>query len=127
MTEIKLKPCPFCKGRAKIEENNSYTPFSEELTYVYVRCSKCGCEPFMSKRVVNVRYQENHEEILNNLKHGIAEEWNRREDNKTEIIDEKMRQEINRIMNNGDRVELIKVKDGVKVIQVRRKEIKLKD
>lgn len=78
---IKLKPCPFCRGRAKIEENNSYTPFSEELTYVYVRCSKCGCEPFRSKSVVNIHYQENSEEILNNLKQELAEKWNRKAKN----------------------------------------------
>ncbi|MDE6678316.1 MAG: Lar family restriction alleviation protein [Ruminococcus sp.] len=78
MTEIKLKSCPFCGGKAEIKEYSETTPFSEELTYVYVRCSKCGCEPFMSKRVVNVHYQKNHEEILNNLKHELAEKWNMR-------------------------------------------------
>ncbi len=43
----------------------------------------------------------------------------------TEIIDEKVIEEINRILKDGDRAELIKVKDGVKLIQIRRKEIKL--
>lgn len=42
----------------------------------------------------------------------------------TEIIDEKTWQEIKRILANGDRVELIPVKYGVKVIHIRRKEIK---
>ena len=41
-----------------------------------------------------------------------------------EIIDEKTWQEINRVLEIGDRVELIPVKDGVKVIHIRRKEIK---
>ena len=45
----------------------------------------------------------------------------------TEIIDEKTWQEINRVLSNGDRVELIPVKYGVKVIHIRRKEIKLND
>lgn len=41
-----------------------------------------------------------------------------------EIIDEKKWQEIKRILANGDRVELIPVKYGVKAIHIRRKEIK---
>lgn len=41
-----------------------------------------------------------------------------------EIIDEKTIQEIKRILANGDRVELIPVKYGVKVIHIRLKEIK---
>ena len=44
-----------------------------------------------------------------------------------EIIDEKMIEKIKRILANGDRVELIPVKYGVKVIHIRRKEIKLND
>lgn len=44
----------------------------------------------------------------------------------TEIIDEKMIQEIKRILKNGDRVELIPVKDGVKVMKIRRNEVKIK-
>lgn len=31
---------------------------------------------------------------------------------------------INRILSEGDRVEIIPVKDGVKVIQVKRQEVK---
>lgn len=41
-----------------------------------------------------------------------------------EIIDEKRIQEIKRILKNGDRVELIPVKYGVKVIHIRRNEVK---
>lgn len=39
-------------------------------------------------------------------------------------MDEKTKKAIEAILSNGDRVELIPVKDGVKVIQVQRKEIK---
>ena len=80
MTEIKLKSCPFCGGKTEMQEHSEYTPFSEQITFVYVECSKCGCKPFRSKWFVNVYYQENHEEILNNLKHELAEKWNRRAD-----------------------------------------------
>lgn len=39
-------------------------------------------------------------------------------------MDEKTIEAIESVLAKGDRVELIPVKDGVKVIQVRRKEIK---
>lgn len=39
-------------------------------------------------------------------------------------MDEKTIEAIKSVLAKGDRVELIPVKDGVKVIQVRRKEIK---
>ena len=39
-------------------------------------------------------------------------------------MDEKTIEAINKVLAKGDRVELIPVKDGVKVVQVRRKEIK---
>lgn len=42
------------------------------------------------------------------------------------MIDEKIVQPIERILQNGDRVELIPVKDGVKVVRVRRQEVKQK-
>lgn len=42
-------------------------------------------------------------------------------------MDEKTIEAIKNILAKGDRVELIPVKDGVKVIQVRRKEIKAND
>lgn len=40
-------------------------------------------------------------------------------------MDEKTIEAIESVLAKGDRVELIPVKDGVKVIQVRRKEIKI--
>lgn len=42
-------------------------------------------------------------------------------------MDEKTIEAIESVLAKGDRVELIPVKDGVKVIQVRRKEIKAND
>ena len=39
-------------------------------------------------------------------------------------MDEKTIEAIKSVLAKGDRVELIPVKDGVKVVQVRRKEIK---
>ena len=42
-------------------------------------------------------------------------------------MDEKTIEPIKSVLAKGDRVELIPVKDGVKVVQVRRKEIKAND
>ena len=42
-------------------------------------------------------------------------------------MDEKIWAAIKAILAKGDRVELIPAKDGVKIIQVRRKEIKAND
>lgn len=42
-------------------------------------------------------------------------------------MDEKTIEAIESVLAKGDRVELIPVKDGVKVVQVRRKEIKAND
>ena len=39
-------------------------------------------------------------------------------------MDEKTIRSIENILKKGDRVELIPVKDGVKVIQIQRKEVK---
>ncbi len=39
MSEIKLKPCPFCGGEAR------YFPFwNENPADYWVRCKICGCE-----------------------------------------------------------------------------------
>lgn len=42
----------------------------------------------------------------------------------TETFDDKIIQEIKRILKSGDRVELIPVKYGVKVVHIRRDEVK---
>lgn len=51
MTDEKLKPCPFCGGKATING----------ITLVYIKCTKCGVE--------TVGYREEDEAI---------EAWNRR-------------------------------------------------
>ena len=42
-------------------------------------------------------------------------------------MDEKTIEAIKSVLAKGNRVELIPVKDGIKVVQVRRKEIKAND
>ena len=51
MTDDKLKPCPFCGGKAMING----------ITLVYIKCTKCGVE--------TVGYREEDEAIT---------AWNRR-------------------------------------------------
>ena len=41
-------------------------------------------------------------------------------------MDEKVIESIKSVLSKGDRVELIPVKDGVKVMKIERKEIKTK-
>lgn len=41
-------------------------------------------------------------------------------------MDEKTIEAINRVLAKGDRVELIPVKDGVKIIHIKREEVKPK-
>lgn len=72
MSEIKLKPCPFCGGEAYYR-----TPTHLEGTafdVMMVECKHCGASPY----AVEV-YENDTEE---NKRKAIAEFWNRRADNK---------------------------------------------
>lgn len=80
MPEIKLKPCPFCGGKAEIDDYSETTPFSEEITYFFVRCSKCGCRAFTSDTMCNLYYEKDYKEIVNKIKQELAKKWNRRTD-----------------------------------------------
>lgn len=62
MPEIKLKPCPFCGGEAKI--NN------ECCAVVYIKCEECGA----TSGTVGI----SAEHCANDK---LAEKWNRRYDN----------------------------------------------
>lgn len=56
MSEIKLKPCPFCGGKAE-----SCTPWMGMAYGYWVRCEACGCETEVSS-----------------TEEQAAEAWNRR-------------------------------------------------
>lgn len=47
-----------------------------------------------------------------------------KDEGKKSLIDFHQLKAINRILSEGDRVEIIPVKDGVKVIRVKRQEVK---
>ena len=61
MPEIKLKPCPFCGGKAKIQS---------ERVAVYIKCKECGATSGIVE--VSAKYCANDK---------LAEKWNRRTDN----------------------------------------------
>jgi C4-type Zn-finger protein len=46
MTE-ELKPCPFCGGRAEIQENLISTPYFDG--FLRIICIKCRASPFYEK------------------------------------------------------------------------------
>lgn len=84
MNEIKLKPCPFCGGEAEIwEVTTGEKPLNEE-TNVSVACLQCFSRPFFT-RMENLRYRRDHKEILEDMKHEVAEKWNRRAENKMSV------------------------------------------
>lgn len=57
----KLKPCPFCGGKAKLEKVSGF---------VVAKCGSCGAESGMVK--ISAEYCANDK---------AAESWNRRKDN----------------------------------------------
>ena len=63
LPEIKLLPCPFCRGKAE---------FRDYLTSEYVRCTECGA---------STNYFGEHQDnsYLNQIL--AAQAWNRRDDN----------------------------------------------
>ena len=69
MSEIKLKPCPFCGGKAIIARYID--------AYSLVVCEKCGAESRMVE--ISEKYCSDEK---------AAEAWNRRVDNVTEAIRE---------------------------------------
>lgn len=74
---VKLKPCPFCGGKAKIHECRQELPFSEELNIFFVCCSECGCQPFHFSEV-GLYYKKDYEERKKQLKKQAIEAWERR-------------------------------------------------
>lgn len=40
--EEKLKPCPFCGGKAKIHSESSFSSHDNYKIWVYAKCPKCN-------------------------------------------------------------------------------------
>lgn len=75
-----LKSCPFCGGKAKLVKSCHQLPFSEEINYFEIMCTKCGITPYCSKED-NLYYKKNHKEIEEKLIQEVCEKWNRRVNN----------------------------------------------
>ena len=76
----KLKPCPFCGGKAKIHECKHELPFSEERNIFFACCSVCGCQQIHFSEV-NLYYRSDFKERKKQLKRQAINAWNRRSDN----------------------------------------------
>lgn len=68
MTEIELKPCPFCNGEAVITKQRK-SGKTRDIVNAFVRCKSCGAR---SKNVSSLHVAER------NLEAYAAEAWNRR-------------------------------------------------
>ena len=64
MAEIKLLPCPFCGGKAKLHIENAGC---------YVRCKKCGAYG----KIVSASFYYSAADTAD----AAVESWNRRSDN----------------------------------------------
>ena len=73
----KLKPCPFCGGKAKIIEYSQKLPNSEVRNCFFVSCGSCGCSPFEFGEIC-LYYKEDYMERKNALKEKAIKAWNRR-------------------------------------------------
>ena len=64
MSEIKLKPCPFCGGEAKV--------FAYSDGGICVKCMNCYCQTFATSdwNIANAKEKSAYEKIV--------EAWNRR-------------------------------------------------
>ena len=68
MSEIKLKPCPFCGGEAVIHVGEG----------VCAICKECGC------RTINLVDGNSHGKPCGGAIHRVIDKWNRRADNETD-------------------------------------------
>lgn len=69
MTEIELKPCPFCGGEAHFHRNNVMISNKSEKC-AWVHCNRCGAKTKYFLRKFDKHYMRSANEA-----------WNRRTDN----------------------------------------------
>ncbi len=65
MTEIKLKPCPFCGGEAEFKTIEK--DMLSRQDYIWVRCSKC--------EATSKKFESN---LYSSAAEDAAKAWNRR-------------------------------------------------
>ena len=70
MSEIKLKPCPFCGGDAKLVTGISKSILFEDRPNATVICQKCGCR---TESVADIYHDGS---VIN----AVIRYWNRRKE-----------------------------------------------
>lgn len=80
MSEIKLKPCPFCGGCACARHNHTCLDIQmfDDRDEYWCECLNCGARS-KTLAVINARYRKTCHSELQQIRHKAIEEWNRRE------------------------------------------------
>ena len=82
MTEIKLKPCPFCGGEAEFfEENNGYHSRGNAEWTLGIRCTKCGIKSPHIYRIDVILNKNAEFQFLLDERRVAVDDWNRRAGN----------------------------------------------
>ena len=117
MNETGYVQCHSCGGKGIVGQDNWFKvtpetmPPDMEPVIVTVRGNDGGKLTW-----VDVRYNPEYQE-WEQLSDSVGDYWE----------DEKQIKAIEAVLSKGDRVELIPVKDGVKIIHIKRKEVKKSD
>lgn len=79
MEEIKLKPCPFCGGKAEYIINSNYDRFTTHGWQFGIQCTNCMTELPMRDFIVTVNLKSDGEiAVAKDDRKKAADMWNRR-------------------------------------------------
>ncbi len=73
MNKVKLKPCPFCGGKAYLETNHRAFIKAQTTKVAFVRCLNCNAR---TQRIELVKYGKTSHSI--EAENEAAQAWNRR-------------------------------------------------
>lgn len=85
--ENKLKPCPFCGGKARFITKSNKSSYTGVGFYYIIACSMCNCTPIQKEQDMNFFLDENGEVKITEgsevFKQNMIDTWNTR----TEVKD----------------------------------------
>lgn len=84
MSEIKLKPCPFCGGEAKFKTISNACGHQFVTIEFEISCEKCGVS-FPKRYRIEIQLNECGSITMNDYRMEAAEAWNRRADDLIEM------------------------------------------